>query len=156
MHLYVYMHTVVREEPVTDSGVTMTASRPSAARGSSPLQKIFVAVAAIHAVLIFVQPVLAGMSLDGNSTALDLHYWNGMTIMTVAVVQVVSALLWWKPGGGPTKAITLSVLLLGLEVAQFLLGDAGNLAIHLPLGIITLFGTAGVVMMARRATSTKA
>ncbi|MEZ5087806.1 MAG: hypothetical protein R2722_16710 [Tessaracoccus sp.] len=45
----------------------MTASRPSAARGSSPLQKIFVAVAAIHAVLIFVQPVLAGMSLTATA-----------------------------------------------------------------------------------------
>lgn len=110
----------------------------------------FAWIAALHALLVILQPILAGMSLQGAQAALDLHYDNGMLIMTVAVVQIVAALLWWKPGKGPSRAVGMSAFLLVLEIVQFLLGDAGQLAIHLPLGIITLLGAAMVAAMGFR------
>lgn len=114
------------------------------------LRLTFAWIALVHAVLVFAQPILAGMSLEGDDSALDMHYFNGMIIMTIAAVQIIAALLWWKPGGGPSRALALSAVLLGLEVAQFLLADAGKLAIHLPLGIITLLGAAMVASMGFR------
>ncbi|ALJ20847.1 hypothetical protein AOA12_13410 [Microbacterium sp. No. 7] len=108
---------------------------------------MFAAVAIVHAVLVFAQPILAGMSLEGRDGALDLHYANGMAIMTVAAVQIVAALLWWKPGGGPARAIGVSAVLLVLEVVQFLIGSAGGFTLHLPLGIVLLLGAAAAAYL---------
>lgn len=112
------------------------------------MQRSFGVLAIIHAALVIAQPILAGMSLEGNNSALDLHYANGMLIMMVACIQTMAALLWWKFGGGPSRAITVSLVLLIAEVIQFLLGDSGSFAIHLPLGIFVLFGALGACGMA--------
>lgn len=116
-------------------------------------QRIFGAVALIHALLVVAQPVLAGMSLDGRSVALELHYGNAMVIMSAAFIQTLLGLLWWKPGRGPGSAAGMSAFLLVAEVVQFLIGDAGLLAVHLPLGIIVVCGAlaaAGMVFRRRR------
>lgn len=130
----------------------MTENQPATApvNKRGVLQRIFGIVAIIHAVMVVIQPITAGMSMDGDTFALDLHYWNGMSIMTVAVIQLILGVLWFKPGGGPSRAITISLVLLALEVAQFLIGDSGHMAIHLPLGIILLFGVLGLIRMSFR------
>ena len=111
-------------------------------------RKFFGVIAIVHAILVVAQPILAGLSLEGNSGALDLHYTNGMLIMGVAFLQVIAAVLWWKPGGGPSKAMSVSAVLLVAEVAQFFIGDSGNFAIHLPLGILVFFGALAAAGMA--------
>lgn len=106
------------------------------------LRLAFAWIALLHTALLFAQPILAGMSLEGDAGALDLHFSSGMAIIGIAVVQVVVALLWWRAGRGPVAALALSALVVGLEVAQFVLGDFGKLSLHLPLGIVTLVGAA--------------
>lgn len=111
-------------------------------------QKFFGIVAVIHTLLVLAQPVLAGMSLQGSGLALDLHAWNALSIITVAAIQVLAALLWRKPGGGPASALGVSGFLLVAEVIQYMIGDGGLFALHLPLGIIVLFGALAAAGMA--------
>ena len=130
-----------------------TTQLPENTRSSklaNAMRLTFGTVAIIHAVLVIAQPILAGMSLEGSTAALDMHYWNGMVIMTVAFVQILAAVLWWKPGGGTSRGVSVSVVLFGLEIAQFLLGDAGSFAIHVPLGILVLAGAVAAAAMAFR------
>lgn len=114
------------------------------------MRRVFGGFAITHAVLVLAQPFLAGLSLEGQSYALDLHYMNGMLIMGVAALQLVSALLWWKPGGGTARPLTISVVLLSAELAQFLLGTSGSFALHLPLGIFVVLASVGACAMAFR------
>lgn len=122
-------------------------------RTQTVIRRTFGGIAVAHAVLVLAQPFLAGMSLEGQSYALDLHYMNGMLIMVVAALQIIVALLWWKPGGGATGPLAVSVLLLVAEVAQFLLGAAGGFTLHLPLGIFVVLASVGACAMAFRRNS---
>ncbi|MCI9887460.1 hypothetical protein JT358_03150 [Micrococcales bacterium 31B] len=127
-------------------------TRAAANVGKKPFRLAYAYVALAHAVLLILQPILAGISLQGSDAALDLHYYNGMAIMTVAVLQIVAALLWWKPGGGGTRGISVSAVLLVLELAQFVLGSNEVYSVHLPLGILTLVDAVMAARLGYRST----
>lgn len=140
----------------------MTANNDALATSVDPrqagggLRLTYLVVAIVAFVLLFVQPILIGVALDDNHGAWQAHKIVGMAVVTVGVLQVLAALLWWKPGRGPVAAFGVSVVLLVLELAQFAIGELGNATLHVPLGIVILFGAASAVMMPLRRSKTAA
>jgi hypothetical protein len=96
------------------------------------------------AVSLLAQVIFAGLFLDGHDAWRDWHAANGMVLLPLlALVQVVLAVLVWRPGGGPGWPAIASVGLLVAVVLQNVIGQAGLLAVHVPLGvaIVGLVGT---------------
>jgi hypothetical protein len=95
---------------------------------------LFRTVVTVEAVLGVLQPFLAGGFLSGNYGMLDLHALNASAVGIVCLLQIVAAVLLWRPGGGPAWPAQASAALFLAEGMQIGLGYARNLAIHVPLG----------------------
>jgi hypothetical protein len=91
-------------------------------------------VAVTHAIAICLQPILAGVYLNGSGGALRIHEPVGMAVGTIALIQLLVATIWWR-SGGRLAAPLVSLLVLAGEGNQVSLGYSGDLAFHLPLGI---------------------
>lgn len=108
----------------------------------------------LHAALLAAQPFLAGAMLDAMSPSPQtMHRMVAMTVVAVAIVQVLLTLAAWKGRARwPRDAFNLSLLLLGLELVQFTLGHLSlGMALHIPLGIASLaVGVYLAVRFARR------
>lgn len=100
----------------------------------------FRVVVAVHALLVFAQAALAGNFLVGNAEALRLHEVNGTEIlMPVTLVQLVLAILVWRPGRGPAWPALATLLLFVAQILQISYGFGNRLALHVPLGV-AIFG----------------
>lgn len=128
-----------QEQPELTDSRSVVDRADHRGRSNQFLRWSFATIAILHSLMILVQPVLAGMSIDGSSEALNIHYQNGRGVMVVGTVQLIIALLWWRPGRGPVNAVVWSGILSGLVVAQFWIGYYQHFNIHVPLGIATLF-----------------
>jgi len=116
-----------------------TASRSGTARALHVVLRLL-------AVLVFAQAVFAGLFLDGNAAWRDWHATNGMLLLPLlALVEVVLAVLVWRPGGGPGWIALASVGLLLAIVIQIGMGQTSQLAVHVPLGVAIL-GLTGALL----------
>jgi hypothetical protein len=98
------------------------------------------------AVSVLAQAVLAGLFLDGNDAWRDWHATNGMVLVPLlALVQVVLAMLVWRSARGPGWPAIVSVGLLLAILLQIAMGQAGQLAVHVPLGV-SIFGLVGTLL----------
>jgi hypothetical protein len=97
------------------------------------------AVALAHAALVLAQAAFAGRYLGGDAASLRLHERNAELIVTLALVQLVLAVLVWRPGRGPAWPALASLALWLAEIAQISLGYGRVLAVHVPLGV-AIFG----------------
>ena len=97
------------------------------------------------AVSLLAQVIFAGLFLDGHDAWRDWHAANGMLLPLLALVQVVLAVLVWRPGRGPGWPAIASVGLLVAVVLQNVVGQAGLLAVHVPLGV-TIVGLVGTLL----------
>jgi heme A synthase len=86
----------------------------------------------------FLSAVTAGLLLTTPNGHV-LHSASAYTVWVVAVVQLIAAVLVWRPGGGSPRAVLYAVVFLGLVSAQVVLGIAHVKAVHVPLGVL-LFG----------------
>lgn len=96
------------------------------------------------AVSLLAQVIFAGLFLDGHDAWRNWHAANGMVLLPLlALVQVVLAVVVWRPGRGPGWPAIASVGLLVAILLQIAMGQAGLLAVHVPLGvaIVGLVGT---------------
>jgi hypothetical protein len=91
-------------------------------------------VAVVHAVAVCLQPVLAGVYLNGSGAALRLHEPIGLGLAFLSLGQVVMATIYWR-AGGRARAVLVSALLLIAEVLEISAGYTRQLALHIPLGI---------------------
>jgi hypothetical protein len=97
------------------------------------------AVVLAHAALVLAQAAFAGRFLGGDAAGLRLHERNAELIATLALAQLVLAVLVWRPGRGPAWPALASLALWLAEVAQISLGYGRVLAVHVPLGV-AIFG----------------
>jgi hypothetical protein len=97
------------------------------------------AVVLAHAALVLAQAAFAGRYLSGDAAGLRLHERNAELIVTLAMVQLVLAVLVWRPGRGPAWPALASLALWLAEVAQMSLGYGRVLGVHVPLGM-AIFG----------------
>jgi hypothetical protein len=90
------------------------------------------------AVLVFAQAVFAGLFLDGNAAWRQWHAVNGMLLIPLlALLAVVLAILVWRSGGPGWVALASLALLLAI-VVQNAMGQSGQVAVHVPLGVAIL------------------
>jgi hypothetical protein len=91
-------------------------------------------VAALHAVAVCLQPVLAGVYLNGSGAAMRLHEPIGLGVAVVSMAQLPIAIVYWR-SGGRGSAVLVTLLLLVAESFQIAMGYTRQLALHLPLGV---------------------
>jgi hypothetical protein len=118
---------------------------PTAAR---PLR----AIVLLHAALILAQAAFAGQFLAGDGAWLRVHETNAGIIQLVASVQLVVAVLVWRPGRGPGWPALASLALLLAEELQMGFGYARVLALHIPLGVAIFGLTVAMLLGTRRLT----
>jgi hypothetical protein len=118
---------------------------PTAAR---PLR----AVVLLHAALILAQAGFAGQFLAGDAAWVRVHELNAGIIHLVAFVQLVVAMLVWRPGRGPGWPALASLALLLAEEFQLGFGYARILALHVPLGVAIFGITVAMLVGTRRLT----
>jgi hypothetical protein len=63
----------------------------------------------------------------------------------------LTAVLEWKPGGGPGWPLAVSAVLFAAVAVQIMLGYARVLALHVPLGVLIIVGIVELFMWAWRA-----
>jgi len=97
-------------------------------------------VAGLHAVAICLQPVFAGLYLNGSGAAMRMHEPTGLALTFTGLLQLLIATIWWRNGGRLLAPVVTLLITLG-EVVQIAMGYSRQLAIHIPLGI-ALVGTA--------------
>lgn len=91
-------------------------------------------VAATHAIAVCLQPVLAGVYLNGSGGALRIHEPLGLALTFAGLFQLLVALIWWRSGGRLLAPVLALLILLG-EGFQVGMGYSRQLALHIPLGI---------------------
>ncbi|GAA3562159.1 hypothetical protein GCM10022419_048550 [Nonomuraea rosea] len=97
----------------------------------------FKVVAALSTLSVLVQAVTAGQLMSGGGAS--LHGTGAGAVHVLGLVQVVVAVLVWRPGRGVGWPALVSVAVLLLGFLQSALGGSGAVAVHVPLGM-TLFG----------------
>ena len=97
-------------------------------------------VAGLHAVAICLQPILAGVYLNGSGAAMSLHEPLGLALVFTGLFQLLVATTWWRSGGRPLAPAVTLLIVLG-EVVQVSMGYSRQLAIHIPLGIALVAST---------------
>jgi hypothetical protein len=94
------------------------------------------------AVVVFLQPLLAGLYVMGNPGMRGVHLVIGHALLPFLVLlTLVAALAVWRPGRGPAWPIWMCVGLFFLFQIQSIVAAAATharwlLAIHLPLGAL--------------------
>ncbi|HEU4540750.1 MAG TPA: hypothetical protein VFR23_06445 [Jiangellaceae bacterium] len=101
----------------------------------------------LTAVLVFLQPVWAGLFVTGNVGMLGLHSAGHIFISLMLLLQIVAAVLVWRPGGGPSWPVWTSIGLFLLVGVQAGFGFARVLAVHIPVGVLT-FGLTVAMLIA--------
>lgn len=87
-----------------------------------------------HLVAVLAQPVLAGRYLTGDVDAMQAHGLVG-SLLAPTAMAVVAAALAYVLGRGRLWVLPVSVLLFLAEGFQIGMGYAGQLDLHLPLGV---------------------
>lgn len=89
----------------------------------------------VAALLMCVQPVLAGQFMSGTHGALRAHDRNADLAAAGVLVSVVCAVLLRWLGRGPLWPSLVSALLLVMTGAEIGLGKQRVLAVHVPLAV---------------------
>jgi hypothetical protein len=97
------------------------------------------------------EAVLAGGFLAGHYDLLAMHQANASITGITGMVVIVTAVLEWKPGGGPGWPLAVSAVLFAAVAVQIMLGYARVLALHVPLGVLIIVGIVELFMWAWRA-----
>lgn len=111
------------------------------------LANTFRVFAVLTTVLIFIQPVLAGLFITGNVTMLSIHSANATLIQLLTIPLLIMAILIWRPGRGSPRLMWVSFALFVLVGAQAGFGYTRSLAFHIPLGVF-LFAFSVQVLLA--------
>lgn len=91
-------------------------------------------VAVTQAVAVCLQPVLAGVYLNGSGAAMRMHEPIGLGLAFLSLGQLLVATIYWR-AGGRGSAVGVTLLLLVAEGFQIAMGYSRQLALHIPLGI---------------------
>jgi hypothetical protein len=97
-------------------------------------------VLAIHAASGFAQAVSAGIFLSGRDAAVGFHGGIARFMMIISLLQVITAVFLWKPGGQPPRIALISGAIFLAEVVQIGTGFAHILSVHVPLAVGIILG----------------
>lgn len=104
----------------------------------------------VAAVMLFDQAVFAGQFLSGTYDSLLVHRENATYAGISVIAAAVSAALVIRPGRGPWLPLVACLGIFGLVALQIVLGFSRAIAVHVPLGVLTIFGAAALAAWAWR------
>lgn len=113
---------------------------------------VFRSAVTVSAILLFNQAVFAGEFLSGSYQALALHREFASVAGVSVMVTLIAAIVLRAAGHGPWWPILSQAVLVGCIVAQIVLGYAGVLFVHVPLGVATILSMTLVTAWAWRST----
>lgn len=107
-------------------------------------------VAVLHALSFLLQPIMAGLFLSGQDSAIDMHATNASIVVLLCLVMTVLAFLLWRRGRIPRAAFTTSLALLVVEIIQTMVGYSHIMWLHIPLGVLMMGGVAQLMPLVMR------
>jgi len=131
---------------------TLVTTEPKVRRPRATLWTLRITLL-LHAALIIAQPILAGYFLSGDVDAITAHGSIGSTVWMVAMIQIVTALLYWRPGGGRLWPALVTVVLFFAEFVQLTYGYLQNFAVHVPLGTAIVIAVVWMAVWSFRPTA---
>lgn len=105
--------------------------------GKTGYATTFKVVTVLNTLAVLLQAVTAGQLMSGGDAA--LHGMGANAVHLLGLVQLVVAVLLWRPGRGAGWPAVVSAVVLLLGFVQSMLGGTGAVAAHVPLGM-GLFG----------------
>jgi hypothetical protein len=123
----------------------VSAGRPTERSGLHLALRIFIT---LQAAAILFQGVTAGQLLNGTDSMKDVHASGAAAVHLTALVQLVLAILWWRPGRGAGWPALVSLLIALLGFVQSAVGGSHNLAVHVPLGMALLGVSVAILVWA--------
>ncbi|TDD17118.1 hypothetical protein [Nonomuraea diastatica] len=97
----------------------------------------FKVVAILNAASVLAQGVTAGQLMSGAGAG--LHGQGSLVVHVLGLVQLIVAVLVWRPGRGAGWPALASLAILLLGFVQSMLGGSGAVTTHVPLAM-GLFG----------------
>ncbi|MFI5711850.1 hypothetical protein [Kribbella sp. NPDC051620] len=107
----------------------------------------------LHAVLVAAQPILAGYFLSGEVDAMAWHGPIGSSLFLIAFIQLVAAILYWRPGRGRLWPALVTIGLIVAELTQVVFGYQQNFAVHVPLGTAIVITVLWMTVWSFRSTA---
>ncbi|MDP4511528.1 hypothetical protein Q9G87_57045 [Nonomuraea sp. G32] len=98
----------------------------------------------LQALALLIQSITAGFLLASPDGRM-LHGLTALVVVFTGAIQLLVAILVWRPGGGPPRFIINSAFLLVLSMAEAAIGEAHAPELHVPLGVL-LFGGSIVLL----------
>jgi hypothetical protein len=111
-------------------------------------------VAVLHALSLVLQPILAGLFLSGQDSAIDSHATNASIVVSLCLVMSVLAFLAWRRELVPRPVFTVAAAMLVAEILQMMVGYAHLMWMHIPLGVLLFGGLAQLMPQVMRAGRT--
>ncbi|GAA2663677.1 hypothetical protein [Nonomuraea recticatena] len=108
--------------------------------------------AALHLLGVLAQAALAGLFVTGEVDMLAWHRDNAGFTHAALYLQLVAAILLWRPGRGPAWPAWATAALVAAETAQVALGHDRVLSVHFPLGVAVFGASAVLTVMVWRVT----
>ncbi|GAA4201850.1 hypothetical protein GCM10022252_57100 [Streptosporangium oxazolinicum] len=140
------MHT----DPTSDGSSTAGGKAGTEPGGSGPRESrtriVLGAVLALQVFVIVLQGLTAGQVLGGATDALSLHGMGALPVHVLGLVQLVTAVLLWRPGRGPAWPALASLVLLVGGFAQSMTGGEGITVVHVPLALGLIALTVGMLV----------
>ncbi|MFC4113232.1 hypothetical protein [Nonomuraea zeae] len=96
-----------------------------------------------HLAGVLAQAALAGLFVTGDVDLLAWHRNNAGFTHSLLYLQLVAAILLWRPARGPLWPALAGLGLVLAETAQVGLGQSRIIALHFPLGM-AIFGLSAV------------
>ena len=107
-------------------------------------------VAVLHALSFLLQPIMAGLFLSGQDSAVDMHATNATVVVVLCLVMTVLAAVGWRRRLVPRAAFAISLALLVVEIVQMGAGYGHVMWIHIPLGVLMMGGVAQLMPLVMR------
>ncbi|MEV4804528.1 hypothetical protein AB0K18_31400 [Nonomuraea sp. NPDC049421] len=105
--------------------------------GKTGYATTFKVVTVLNTLAVLLQAVTAGQLMSGG--AAGPHGMGASAVHLLGLVQLVVAVLLWRPGRGAGWPAVVGAAVLLLGFVQSMLGGSGAVAAHVPLGM-GLFG----------------
>jgi hypothetical protein len=93
----------------------------------------------LNGLAILAQALFAGMFIGGDAAMRSVHGTGAFVVLVLGLLQLVVAVLYWRPWRGSGFPALLSLVLLLAVVVQSITGGSGVTAVHVPLGM-AMFG----------------
>jgi hypothetical protein len=127
-----------------------TTPVPASGRVPWPARLALRSVVTLFALAVFAQAVLAGRFLSGDFLMLDAHLINSQVVGAIGIAQVVAAVLYWRPGGGPGWPALACLGLFVALPAQIATGLLRIVGVHVPLAVVITVAAALLLTWAWR------